>query len=131
MMKIFIYLYYRIYGFYLSKKERDIPGLYALCMITLVQLFNLSTFIFVFEFLFRIKGDNDKYWAFIGFFVILIINYFLIVNRNYSNELFEKWRNEETKELRMKRGILISAYLISSLIICLYSAVHFSPKRWQ
>lgn len=131
-MKHFIYIYHRITEWYIKKKEYDIPVVYGLAAISLLQLLNITTLILLGTFLLSIKLKVEKVWVFIAFFVIVALNYFLVAKSQRSTKLIEKWESEEktNKKLKINRGYIIVIYTLLSFVICLFCAIQFSPKNW-
>ena len=131
MIRLYAYIYYRIYYYYVSKNEREIPGIYALAAVSLIQIFNAMTLVFATLYLNSFRWHPSKWWALLSFFLIILVNYFVLMRSNYAKELIDKWKQQEhEKLLKQKRGYFVLLYIIISFIVGIYSAVLFSPKNW-
>mgnify|MGYP003577010585 CR=1 FL=1 len=113
------FLFYSAYKQYQKWGEKDIPGIYAVCFISLLQLFNALTLL-ILGVLFKIV-NLDKVESFhIVFFVILIllINYMYIYKKRGKENIIEYY----SKQCYL-RSIKLSSLLYVSLTVFFFVTV--------
>ena len=119
----FDFIFYRTYTFYKTAGD-NMPGIYALCIITLFPLLNLSSLIFVLIDLFKIKNWNySKLLLLVLFFCILLIIYYRIYRRIGIKQIMEKW-DEADKKSKKRLGTGMIVYLIASVVFLFASIVY-------
>lgn len=129
-MKPFIYIYFRTRESYIRWKENDIPGVYALAVISLFQLLNLMSFMLIYCNFSSLKLKIPKSWIFFTFLGLVLLNY-IFVNTNSSKKLTSYWKQEEkvNQLLKMKRGWFVLLYFTSSIAILIFCIVCCSQKN--
>jgi len=116
-MKIFDYLYYRVYFTYKNRWKDSTPGAYATSLVTLLQLiFILMLPLFVYELITNNNVEFNKLYIIPAFGLILIYNLHRYKRKMNFRKLSEKWDNEKA-DIRKKRGILTIAMIVVSLAI--------------
>lgn len=120
-MRFFDYIFYRTYFLYKYKWKDDTPIPYALSLVTILQVFNIGSLFLIYAFFNKIKHVKPIYAAilFVGLLVFNVINY---RSKNCFVQLSERWDNEK-KDLRLKKGILIIAYILISAVIFFWIAL--------
>ena len=125
MMKIinfFDYIFYRIYHQYKFKWGENVPGSYAVSIVTLLQNSTGIILLFIYEIITKNYINFEKKYV-IGVLLILfifnILRYFKITS---YDKLSEKWGNEEKTKHR-KRGVLVLCYIIITLLTTLALAI--------
>lgn len=109
-MMMFSYIFYRISGIYLNTKiETGNPELGGGAVVSLFQGFNIITLLY---FLFSIKM-TPYLWVFL-WVPLIIFNWIFFFNVKTLKKCQQKW-DEETKNKRQIRGVLIIVYLIVSI----------------
>ncbi|HVX51223.1 MAG TPA: hypothetical protein VHB48_13740 [Chitinophagaceae bacterium] len=116
MIEFFEFVFYKVYKQYTSWGERDVPGVYALGVITLFPFMNILSFLFFIFSLLHIKSyDSGKPIVFIAFLVVFGLNYYRVYKIVTIDKLLEKWSKvERRKEKRL--GTLMFVYLILSIL---------------
>ncbi len=113
MGKFFNHLFYRIYWWNMTiVKEKDFPVFSSLLGISIFQILNISTVIFVF--LLYVLKDPMAYpkWVhLILMFLILILDYFIYIHKGKYKEIIKESENE-TKEALRKKDIYSIIYLL-------------------
>lgn len=113
MMKLFDYIYYRIYGFFLSRKD-NIPETTGWMLLSLMQFITIIDIIFIIE-LISSFPVTSKY-AFLPLLIVLGIFNWYQYERNFDTKGFEmKWKDEEEK-MKIRNGWLIGIYLLISFL---------------
>ena len=112
ILNFFDFIFYRTYTFYTGEGETDIPGVYALCVVTLLPLINISSFCFVLIDLFKVKDwTYSKSLLLLCFVAIMLINYIRIFKLIGISNFLAQWKIiDDNKKKRMKRAVII--YLI-------------------
>ncbi len=108
-MKVYYYLLFRIYRFYIDKiNEKQIPLFYTCCVSTTLVYFNLyTTYTYlIYKGLFKDILPN-KYYVLIPIGAILILNYFAFV----KNKVFLDYKFKKD----IKGGMAIIFYLVISI----------------
>lgn len=121
MSNFFDYIFYRVYKKYIKWGESEIPGVYALCVITLFPCLNISSLIFFGIDIFKVKSWNyDKMILLFCFFAVLMFNYYRIYKRIGLSKLLKRWENigEEQKKM-LTRWMFI--YFILSIVVLFIS----------
>jgi hypothetical protein len=120
----FDFIFYRTYAFYQSNGESDIPGVYALCVITLFPLLNISSLIFIIIDIFQVKNWNYSKLLLLGcFLLVIILNYYRIYQQVGLRNIIDIW--EKTDERRRKRfGTGMVIYLIASIVLLFASIIY-------
>lgn len=124
ILSIFDYIYYRTYSAY--KNMDNMPYMYAIGLVALMQQFNVFTIYFWADTLFGLDLDINKYVAYASFFVFLIPNYIRYTRFKDYKEMDEMW-NGETKGKKIKKGGIVLAYVILSVII-FFATAHITGK---
>lgn len=114
-MKIFDYIYYRVYHIYKVKWKDSTPSAYATSLVTLLQcLLIFAIPICVYSAFTGKKVVTDKIYyigAFLFFFVFNLFRYQRLINYKSLALIWDK----EEGDRRKKRGV----YLVLSIIITL------------
>lgn len=103
----------RVYG--RSKKTR-VPWIYALCVITNCQYFNILNLVFLSRLIPGWKINVSKAQGFGLFLVILSLNYSRYVLNEARSTIECKWAGEESRE-RHLHGILVVVYIVLSFAL--------------
>lgn len=112
ILKLYSYIYYRIYILYKDKWNDDNPGIYAFMAICLVTILNLMLIINLIIFLFDVKYNLD-YIAIIILSIVIITTYAL-----YGDKIFKDrstWDSEKPKT-RILKGWVITIYIVLSIV---------------
>ena len=125
MFKFFDYFYYRAYNYY-KKRGFTTPQISALCIVSLMQLFNLLTILFfIYLFLSR-KFDVNKYLIG-GFALLLLILNGIRYNTLNLNDLVPKW---EVIDQTPKKINTIVLYISLSTILCISLAIYVGSRKF-
>lgn len=118
-MKLFDYLYYRIFYIYKNKWKDDTPGAYATSLVTLIQTLFLTLIpIFLYELLSNKNIGLNKLYLLGIFFIIFFLNFFRYRKFVDFDHLSQKWDKEETKKRKIK-GILAILFIILTIGLAL------------
>jgi len=118
---MFRYVYYRIFRFYEIIFKEDIPGVYAISIVTILQCANLFSLIILI----------DKYWKYnfksyltsknslITFFTILLFNYLIFFKFNNFEKFEMKWGGRNAGKY-LFNSIMVILYIIGSVVLAVY-----------
>jgi hypothetical protein len=120
----FDFIFYRVYNAYIKWGENDVPGIYALAVISLFPLINVSTLIFFTLDFFKLKLLNyDKALIFLCFIILVWFHYYRIYKKIGVTNLLDKWKNvPKQKQNKLFRWMLF--YLIVSIIAVFISIIY-------
>lgn len=123
-MIFFDFIFYRVYKKYISWGESDIPGVYALCVITLFPCLNISSLIFFGIDILKVKSwSYDKMLLLFCFLAVMTFNYYRIYKKIGVPNLLAKWENVEGKRKKKLTGWMF-IYLILSIVILFISILY-------
>jgi hypothetical protein len=108
------FLYYFVYRQYQKWGEKDIPEVYALCFIALLQLFNVITLCII-ALLLHMVGVSilNKYYYFVLYFVFLALNYNYLYKIKGGPEVLNEMYGK--KEVNNRTKFITLTYVIVSL----------------
>ncbi len=121
----FDYLYYRTYDTYQRKWNENMPKLYAIALVSLMQSFNIFILPFVLELFSLIdleeNGINEYYFG--GFvFLPIIFNYIRYTKFMTFQKMESKWEKENERVRKRKDWNLI-VYIVLSIGVTLSLAI--------
>ena len=107
MLKLFDYIYYRIYVFFLIKRD-NVPETTGWMLLSLLQFFSLLTIATFLTFIVNVDSFS-KYYALLIIIPLMALNWYRY-ERDFEIKSFdEQWKNEKPSDKKMK-GYLIAAY---------------------
>lgn len=126
MMKIYRYLYYRLYSWNLKTwGEKDLPQWNALFGVSFMMFLNLGLLGFLLQLLgvnIFLRDELPKKELIIIMLSLFVVNYFLFIHRgNYRSTVKEL--KKEPPEKRRINTILIWLYVILSFALFVLSAM--------
>ena len=120
-MKLFDVMFLKIRNWYIRWNEKDIPGVYALGLVSLLQSFNILSLVFILHNLNIIKLITKPQAAIIpsAFLLINFLRYgghtrYMRINEHYAHLLNDK-----------KTGAGIWMYSITSIVIMAITTLFF------
>jgi hypothetical protein len=119
MLKFFDYVYYRTYLAY--RNQDNMPYMYAIGLVALMQQFNLVTIYFWADVLFGFELVLNKYVKYGSFLIFIVPNYIRYTRVKDFNKLSNIWENENDKD-RIRNGGIVLGYVILSVILLIVSA---------
>jgi hypothetical protein len=125
-MRLFDYVYYRIYKFYLGFGESG-PWAFGIPAMAMSHFFILIT---VDRIIFKLGGQREYLTGTTGNYIIGLILVFNFVRYKWFvkfDSLQKRWTNEERGQMFV-RGILVLIYLFGSLFSMLYLTDFFNRK---
>ena len=112
-MKIFDYIFYRVYSFYRDKDSN--PEIYASGIVTLIQFGLLLTLYLIIGLLIDIYQITNKYYV-IPIIIGLIAYNWIKYEQTDKSKIFEElWKNE-IRNKKNKRGWLILTIVLFSIL---------------
>jgi len=120
MYVIYKYFFASTYAKYVKLGERYIPGLYALCIIALLQCLNILSLLFLAFKIFSIdKNSFNKIYGFPLFMFILAINYIIIYRILGKKRVIEEM---EMIDINKRKTLRTYSYLYigSSLLFFIF-----------
>lgn len=123
-MKIFDYVYYRLSSHFF--KRDGLEAFTALMFITVIQALFFGIVLFL---IFRATGidsllkPHSKSFAFV--YTLVSSSFYFMNKKVYEGKyLFfrEKWRNHDSKKVRVFRGILVLLFIFLPVILCYFLA---------
>lgn len=118
---MFAYLYYRIFSTYKYKWNDSIPGVYATCLVSILQFFNFSCLLFLVFFITGTHLDINKLYGALFVAGLIGLNYYRFYIHSNFSLLEEKWK-KETNQRKTRNGILIIVYIVFSVLFFLLLA---------
>ena len=125
ILYFFDFIFYRTYTFYTDKGETDIPGVYALCVITLFPLLNISSLSFLLIDLSNVKAWNySKPLLLLCFLAVLVINYIRIFRQIGISNFLTQWKViDARKKKRMTIAMII--YLLVTITVLFATIIYW------
>ena|ERR1700744_950975 len=117
-MKHYRYIIYKLYSWSLKKKN-DTPVFNVIITLTAVHYFQLLTiycFCFKLFHIFNIFSKNNGLYVGLFMLLFLILNYFLLYNKERWESYISEFENESSKE-SFKGKIYVLSYLIGSILL--------------
>lgn len=124
ILKFFDYIYYRTYSLY--KNLDNMPYMYAVCLVALMQQFNVGIIVFFLYTFFDLNTEVNKYILYASYFVFLVPNYIRYSKFKRYKEMDEKWGND-TKSKKVQGGVAVVLYVVFSTIVVI-AAAHIFGK---
>lgn len=115
----FDYLYYRTYSAY--QRLDNIPYMYAVSLVALMQQFNIVTIYFWVDVFWEIELDVNEYVIYASFLIFIVPNFIRYTRVTDFKQLSEKWECEEKKN-RVRNGVFALGYVTLSVILLIVSA---------
>lgn len=122
---MFAYLYYRIYATYKYKWKDSIPGVYAVCILSLLQGLNIFGVLYVAEVFTKQDLGIKKIYYGLLITTLIAVNYYRFNFLTHFSELEKKWR-DEPKQIKTSRGVLVIIYIFLSIFLTLFLANYLS-----
>jgi len=125
MIKIYKYLYYRLYTWNLkSWGENELPQFNALFGVSFMMLLNIGILAALVELLgFNVfVDDTPKKEIIVLGTIVLILNYFWLVHKRNYKRIENEYKNEPKKK-RLKNTILLWLYFLFSFLIFIFLAI--------
>lgn len=117
----FDFIFYKVYKRYIKWGESDIPGVYALCVISLLPCLNISSLIFFGIDILKVKSWNyDRTLLLFCFLAVLAFNYYRIYKKIGLPSLLRKWE-DVGKEQKGKLTKWMYFYFILSIVVLFIS----------
>jgi hypothetical protein len=114
MMKLFDYVYYRIYVFFLERKD-NIPETTGWMLLSLLHFFSLLTIAAFLTFIVNVDSFN-KYYALLVIIPLMAYNWYRY-ERDFDIKKYESRWGDEPKTERRKKGWLIVVYFAVVVLI--------------
>lgn len=112
---MFEYIYYRIYSTYKYKWKENMPGVYAVGAVSVLQISNISSLIITTKLFFGYNLQYDYFHEGIFGIILLIFNYFRFASSSQYTNYEKKWKGEKSF-IKKVRGILIIIYMVLSIL---------------
>lgn len=122
---MFAYLYYKIYAIYKYKWKDSVPGVYAVCIVSILQGFNLLSVFFTVELFAQQNFEIRKIYYGLLITTLIVLNYYRFNHLTNFGELEKKWGNEVTK-IKISRGVFVLFYISTSIFLILFLADYLS-----
>ncbi len=126
MIKLYKYLYYRLYSWNLKTwGESDMPQWNALLGVSFMMFLNLSLLGILIQFLglnIFSKNDLPKKEIIILMLGLFVLNYFLFIQKAKYLTLIKELKKETPKKRRMNT-VLLWLYIILSFALVLFVAI--------
>lgn len=126
MMKIYRYLYYRLYSWNLKTwGEKDLPQWNALFGLSFMMFLNLGLLGFLLQLLgvnIFLRDELPKKELIILMLSLFVVNYFLFIHRGNYRSIVKELKKEPPEKRRINT-ILIWLYVILSFALFVLSAM--------
>ena len=117
LMQVYNYFFYKIHLFYNKIGEKDMPGLYAVCIISLIESFNILSLFFIYELVFKVDLNKiEKNYVYVIFFLFFILNYIYFYRRKGKLNIIKEY-NSISPDKRKLFNLYFYFYLGSSVAI--------------
>ena len=119
-MIFFDYVYYRVHSTYLNRWKDDMPGLYGICALSVLQSFNLLVVGLIVS-----RPQVEKFTA-IESNIALVVGMIMVFNslRYLRFISFEELR-DKFGEPDSKKGIYVVIYMVLSIIGGLFLFIYY------
>lgn len=118
MRIIFDYLIFYIYSTYHKFGERDIPLLYSITILSVLQGFNVIVFIEVINlYIYDIDFLLIKKWVFIVFGVVMVMNAYFYWYKKRAILVLKKFNNVKYKKVKYLLFTYIAITIFSIIFI--------------
>jgi hypothetical protein len=126
MMKLYKYLYYRLYSWNLKTwGESDLPQYNAMLGVSFMMILNFSIIAGILD-MFGIVNifveETPKKELVLFFFAVTVLNYFWLVHNGKYKQLGKKYKNE-SKNVRLRNTLLLWLYVVLSFVIISFVAI--------
>ena len=120
MLRIIEFLFYFVRKKYQKWGAIDIAGVYALCFITLTQLFNIISLVFILVIIGYFDVSNLKSsYAVILYFILLGLNYGYVYKVRGQETISTVYDRADSKAKRAKTASLIYVVMSYATIVLL------------
>lgn len=114
-MKLFDYLFYRVYSFY--KRKRDSTPIFMACaVITILATFNCYDIIVIISLIKKETLGIPNYWVWLFMIIPMLLCLFRYSNRLTIERIVEKYSKYESS-VHVKRGYFIVFYILITFLI--------------
>ena len=121
-MRLYNYIFYRIYQFANRRCKVDTPELTAIIAITLLFIFNILSISRILDSLYNI-GTND-YIFYLCSILIFIVNCIYYYRKRKYKDIVTEFL-QETKSVRVISSILVTGYALFTLCFFIYAIEAF------
>ncbi len=126
ILRFFDYIYYRTYSAY--KDWDNMPYMYAICLVALLQQFNVGVIAVIVYAFFNLNTEVNKYVLFASYFVFLIPNYIRYTWFASFKQMDEKWGND-TKKKKVMGGVAVILYVVFSIVLFFAAGIIFGKIK--
>jgi hypothetical protein len=129
MLHFFDSVYYRVCKAYSSTRDSS-PEFAAVCVVALMQAFNLLSFAILFEIV--VKNKSLTKLEFVSPIIIFVVfNYIRYIYKENNNYTVIKERcMSESPDLRNRNGTIVLLYIIGSFSVFIGLDVYIGGKKW-
>lgn len=126
MLKLYKYLYYRLYSWNLKTwGKNDLPQYNAMLGVSFMMILNFGIIAGIFDMLgiiniFIEKTPTKEIILF--FLMVTILNYFWLVHNGKYKQIAKKYKNEPENK-RTRNVILLWLYVIASFVVVSFIAI--------
>ena len=110
---IYSFIFYKIYRFYIRNGETDIPGIYSISVIMLLQFFAFIGLIGSFWKLVSTYPGINKYYGGVIGLLLLGWNYWVIYKKVGVKQLIYYWDNKPKEKKRQMNFFMLCHFIIS------------------
>ncbi|MCQ2229630.1 MAG: hypothetical protein MJZ13_07790 [Bacteroidales bacterium] len=135
LISAFEYLYYRIYATYKYRWHENMPGMYALGIVSLMQLFMLFLLLRVFPYLIWgvdllsfMDGMNKFVFGSTTLLPMYVINYWYFYKHTSFEILEEKWVCEPENQ-KKRRGRFVLCFIVLFFLVTVALAGYVGETR--
>jgi len=112
----YYYLNYKIYKFYVRKRE-SMPSLFSFLGSVALLFFNIFTILAIVDFFYPFLLLGNKYYVLVLMGMLAIFNYLVLYRGEYYKEVFEDF--DRTSDRYKHWNKYVSIYIISSIFLFL------------
>lgn len=121
IIDLYNFFFSTLYFYYQKIGERQIPGLYAICFLTIFESFNFISLVFLYMNVFKVSTQRiHNYYGYLTFFPILALNYLYFYVKKQKEIGIAEFGSiplARRKRLRAYFIVYISVTLISFVIL--------------
>ena len=127
MIKLFDYIYYRIYDFYENKFKDDMPWLYSICLLSVIQSINIFSILFIYLAKYMPSYHHSPWLGVLIVAIFLLFNAIRYLVFKKIILLKAKWKDESVQK-RKQHGIWVVVYIIVSVVSIVLVLAMFNRK---
>ncbi len=126
-MKLLEYIFFFVFKKYQQWGESSIPGVYALCFISILQILNVFTILLIGLSVNVIESQGNKSYFFVAiYFCFLFFNYYYVYKIKGVNLILNDYTKNEKSNTQLR--IISFSYVILTVMLFLICLIIYIKK---